>query len=80
VLDMDPYAEIMPYPGPVLIVHGTNDNIVHPDYTQRAYEAYSKRSGPEALALLEIIESGGHGFSRKHDVLTLEKLDCFMKD
>ncbi len=80
VLNMDPYVETTPYPGPVLIVHGTNDNIVHPDYSRRAYEAYSKRSGPGALVRLEMIEGGGHGFSREHDVLALEKLDCFMKD
>ncbi len=80
VLDMDPCAEITPYPGPVLIVHGTNDNIVHPDYSRRAYVAYSKRSNPGALVRLEMIEGGGHGFSRRHDALALEKLDCFMKD
>ncbi len=80
VLEMDPYAEITPYPGPVLIVHGTNDNIVHPDYSRRAYEAYSKRSGPEVLVSLEMIEGGGHGFSRRYDALALEKLDCFLKD
>lgn len=80
VLDMDPYVEITPYPGPVLIVHGTNDNIVHPDYARRAYKAYSKRSSPDALVRLEMIEGGGHGFSRKHDSLALEKLDGFLKD
>lgn len=29
VLDMDPFTGIIPYPGPVLIVHGTSDNIIH---------------------------------------------------
>ncbi len=80
VLDMDPYAEITPYPGPVLIVHGTDDNIVHPDYARCAYEAYSKRSGPKVLVRLEMIEGGDHGFSRRHDTLALENLDSFMKD
>ena len=80
VLDMDPFAEIIPYPGPVLIVHGTNDNIVRPDYSQRAFEAYSKRCIPGATVCLEMIEGGAHGFSKKHDVLALEKLDSFLED
>lgn len=80
VLDMDPFAEIIPYPGPVLIVHGTSDNIVHPDYAQRAFEAYSKRCAPGASVCLEMIEGGAHGFSKKHDALALEKLDSFLKN
>ena len=47
----NPFVEITPYPGPVLIVHGTDDNIVHPDYVHRAFEAYSKRQAPEASVL-----------------------------
>lgn len=80
VLDMDPFTEIIPYPGPVLIVHGTNDNIVHPNYVQCAFEAYSKRCTPGASVCLEMIESGTHGFSRKHNALAMEKLDSFLKD
>ena len=80
VLDMDPFAEITPYPGPVLIIHGTNDNIVHPDYAQHTFEAYSKRSAPRASVHLEMIEGGAHGFAKKHDVLALEKLDQFLRN
>ena len=80
VLDMELFEEITPYPGPVLIVHGTRDKIVHPGYAQRAFEAYSKRSAPDASVCLEMIEGGAHGFSKKHDALALEKLDCFLKD
>ena len=80
MLDVDPFAEITPYSGPVLIVHGTDDNIVHLNYSQHAFEAYSKRSDPEASVCLEIIEGGAHGFSKKHDALALEKLDSFLKD
>lgn len=80
VLDMDPYAEIVPYPGPVLIIHGTGDNIVHPDYARRAYEAYAKRPASDIPARLEMIEGGGHGFSKKHDTLAMEKLDGFLKN
>ena len=35
VLDMDPYEKIKGATCPVLIVHGTADKIVHPDYTRR---------------------------------------------
>ena len=80
VLDMDPFEEITPYPGPVLIVHGTDDNIVHPDYSQHAFEAYSKRSNPKATVCLEMIEGGAHGFSKKHDAFALEKLDSFLQN
>lgn len=80
VLDMDPFTEIIPYPGPVLIVHGTSDNIVRPDYSKRASEAYSKRCAPGASVCLEMIEGGAHGLSKKHDALALEKLDSFLKN
>lgn len=79
VLEMDPFTEIAPYPGPVLIVHGTKDNIVHPDYAQRAFETYSKRTVSDASVYLEMIEGETHGFSKKHDTLALEKLNFFCK-
>jgi len=79
VLDMDSFAEIVPYPGPVLIVHGTRDHIVHPDYAYRAYEAYRNRSRAGASVCLEMIEGGGHGFSRGHDRRAIEKLVQFAK-
>lgn len=79
VLDMDPFAAIIPYPGPVLIVHGTNDRIVHPDYAQRAFEAYSERHVSEASVSLEMIEGGGHGFSKRHDALAMTKLSRFLQ-
>lgn len=79
VLDMDQYVEIVPYPGSVLIVHGTRDNIVHPDYARCACDAYSKRADSEAQVQLMMIEGGDHGFSKKHDTLVIEKLDDFLR-
>lgn len=70
VMDMDPFAEIKAYPGPVLIVHGTKDKIVPPDYSRRAAEGYSD-------AKLYMIEGGAHGFRRKHDVKAVEQLKSF---
>lgn len=78
VLELDPFAEITPYLGPVLIVHGTKDGIVHPDYARRAYEAYLRRPGTNEPAYLEMIENGGHGFSRKHDKAAIEQLTGFI--
>ena len=62
VIGMDPYEEIKSYRGPVLIVHGTKDNIVNPDYARQAQRAYPN-------AELHIIEGGAHGFSKKHDAI-----------
>ncbi len=74
VIDMDPFEEIAPYSGPVLIVHGTKDKIVKLDYSQRAREAY----GPDR-AELKIIEGGTHGFSKRHDKLAMDELARFAK-
>lgn len=78
VIGMDPFAEIAPYQGPVLIVHGTKDKIVHPDYAQRAWLTYSTRPGcvPESVEL-QFIDGGAHGFSKKHDALAMEHLRKF---
>ena len=70
VIDMDPIAEIKPYRGPVLIVHGTKDNIVKLDYSRQAQRAYPN-------AKLHIIEGGAHGFSKKHDAIAIAHLRRF---
>lgn len=80
VLEMDPFAEIIPYPGPVLIVHGTRDNIVHPDYARRAYEAYRSRPDTDAPVYLEMIEGGRHGFSKIHDAAAMERVVQFIRE
>lgn len=75
VLKMDPYAEISPYQGPVLIVHGTKDKIVHVDYARKAADAYEAvLSGRTKLC---IIEDGAHGFNKKHDAYAIEQLKQF---
>lgn len=70
VIDMDPIAEISSYHGPVLIIHGTKDNVVPLSYSQQAQKAYEN-------AELKTIEGGAHGFSKKHDVLAVEYLKQF---
>ena len=71
VVKMDPYAEISPYTGPVMIIHGTKDRIVHVDYARCAAAAYEK-SAP-GRTILHIIEGGAHGFNKKHDAFADRK-------
>ena len=70
VIGMDPLAEIKSYRGPVLIVHGTKDTIVKPDYSRQAQRAYPN-------AKLHFIEGGAHGFGKKHDAIALAHLRKF---
>lgn len=70
VLHMDVFREIAPYTGRVLIVHGTADAIVSPDYARRAAETY-------ANAELHLLEGGKHGFSRRHDAEAIRLLTAF---
>lgn len=78
VIDMDPFAEIKDYPGPVLIVHGTNDKIVHTRYADKAYQTYRARETQQPV-YLHMIEGGAHSFSKKHDVIAMQELDKFLK-
>ncbi|MCD8381323.1 MAG: alpha/beta hydrolase [Clostridiales bacterium] len=71
VLKLDLIAEISRYTGDVLIVHGTDDKIVHPRYSQQAAEAYQN-------ATLKLIPQGQHGFSKKHDRIALTYVEQFI--
>lgn len=62
--DMDIYADIAPYTGPVLILHGTADTDVNYAYSVRAYRAYED-------AQLVLIEGGTHCFLDKDDEKTV---------
>ena len=73
VIDMDPVEEIKSYFGLVLIVHGTKDKIVKPDYSRQAQQAYRN-------AKLCVIDGGAHGFGKKHDVIAMEHLRNFAID
>ena len=75
VVRMDPYAEISPYQGPVLIVHGTKDRIVNVDYAHKAFAAYEASAANRTQ--LCIIDDGAHGFSKKHDVIAIDRLKKF---
>ena len=73
VIQMDPFEEIKGYPGPVWIVHGTKDKIVHPDYAKRAAAVYPQ-------AKLCLIEGGAHGFSKRHDRIAIASLREFLSE
>ena len=72
VMEMDPFEEIGGYCGPVLLVHGTEDNIVNISYARRAKDCYDRCEYHE-------IVGGGHGFSGKHGEEAERLLRAFMK-
>ena len=70
--DAGTFAEISGYQGPVLIIHGTEDEIVDISYAQRAWEVYQRigeNTGgiPRRDVQLMQIEGACHGFNRKYD-------------
>lgn len=67
VKDMDPFAAINPYSGPVLIVHGDADRIVALSYAIEANRAYKRRAGMRAECHLKVIKGAGHGFAGRAD-------------
>ena len=77
VIDMNPFEEIKKYQRDVLIVNGTADKIVNPDYAKKAKEAYLEVN-ENRVVKLEFIENGAHGFSKKHDVLALNAIKEFL--
>ena len=56
----------------MLIVHGTKDRIVNPDYSRQAQRAYPN-------AKLHFIEGSAHGFGKKHDSIAIAHLRRFAK-
>lgn len=81
VLAMDPFAEIQPYQGRVLLIHGTKDTLVRPEYSQRACEAYAascpEGMTPQQRVQLHLIEGGGHGFCAAKDQECIRVLKAF---
>ena len=73
VMDMDAFQEIRKYIGPVLLIHGTADNVVDLCYSERAATAYQN-------ARLVIIEGGAHGFVGQHDEEAIQAFVSFLRD
>lgn len=81
VINMDPYEEIKGYTGDVLIIHGTEDDIVKLDYAKKAYETYLNRVDKnEQNAFLGVIDGGQHGFSPKHDKIAFRMIKEFLSE
>ena len=81
VMDMDAFEEIKAYNGKVCIVHGTADKIVNIAYAKRAAEVY-RSTAPEMMredmrVNFHIIEGGAHMFSKKDDIVAMEKVRDF---
>ena len=74
VIDKNPYVMIAPYPGPVLIVHGTADKIVNLRYSEKAKETYGHQR-----CTLVTIDGAGHGFQKEDDQKAIAYLREFVK-
>lgn len=77
MLEVDPFAAIKLYPGPVLILHGTKDNIVRLSYSERVRDAYNE-TDPRRCQLA-VLEGAGHGFDRRTDAAALEIIRPFLE-
>lgn len=60
VMEMDPYEEIRGFDGPVLLMHGTADEIVNIRYSREAEKVYTHCEYHE-------FEGAGHGFGGQQD-------------
>ncbi|MCH5297022.1 MAG: alpha/beta hydrolase [Ruminococcus sp.] len=71
-LTFDVYDEISKYKGPVMIYHGTDDQVVPFSYSERAVEVYEN-------AKLKTEEGVGHGFESELQYSTAEDMTNFIK-
>lgn len=73
VQGMDPYLEISKYKGPVLLIHGMQDDIVNYAYAVKAKESYGK-----GQCSLMLIRDAGHGFSEQQDESAMIAIEHFL--
>ena len=71
VIDMDPYTELSGYRGPVLLMHGTADDVVNIRYARKLREIYPDCTYME-------FEGAGHGFGGRYDEQACAALKEFM--
>ncbi|MBQ9250485.1 MAG: alpha/beta fold hydrolase [Oscillospiraceae bacterium] len=72
VIHMDPYEELKGYAGPVLLIHGTADDIVDITYARKLKDIY-----PDCR--YEEIDGGGHMFQGEADEQACRILRDFMR-
>lgn len=87
VMNVDAFDLLAPYEGPVLIVHGTADNIVNISYSEKMAARYiedrQKKAGntsPRKDVDLVKIEDGGHGFSPEQDAVCMAVIQQFVEE
>lgn len=52
------------------------------DYIKKAYDTYMEETESKEIdrsVIFHKIENGGHGFSKKHDVIAMEHIEHFLK-
>ena len=74
VVDMDPFILAKAYKGPVLIMHGTDDPVVAPEYSKKLRDTY----GDDRCSLI-MIPGEGHGFSEPARGNVCENMLAFLK-
>lgn len=73
LLALDVYREIPRYTGRVLIIHGTDDQQVNPEYSVRANRLYKHSE-------LVLLEGGDHGFGGNNAKSALKTVLHFIND
>lgn len=73
VLELDAYAEIAAFTGPVLLIHGSADIIVPLSCSQRAAEVY-------ADAELTVLDGAGHGFYDEACASAASEVVAFLRE
>ena len=73
VVGMDSFQEISPFQGPVLILHGTEDEIVNYSYAVQAKESYN-----QGQCHLQLIQNAGHSFQGQHEEIAIAAIHQFL--
>ena len=73
VVDIDPFEKIAPYQGPVLLMHGTDDPVVHYRYAVQAKESYA-----QGQCLLQLIQGAGHAFTEAQTAASILSIRQFL--
>ncbi len=79
-LSLKPYEQIKAFSGNVLIVHGSKDDVVDPEYSKKAYKEYmaaKKEFNRNNKIANKTIAGGRHGFSGKHDRKAIQLIKEF---
>lgn len=75
VVGMEPFLELSAYRGKVLIIHGTEDTVVHFSYAVRAQACYQ-----EGQCQLQLMRDQGHGYDEKQSASVFDSIRQFLAD